>query len=374
VTPTRPLDETATLLPAQVTLAERETNHIEASAVLTPTRTMTPTVSLTTTASIQVAITPTPPLMPTRSPPPGLPGAAHIAVLIGETVIAVGGTGSSEVFVSFADVQPGVQGFELHLSYDPQIVHVLDADGEPANGVQIAAATFFAGGQRVDTNQADNETGRIILALTQADGAALSSTDTWEKVATVTWSAQAEGKSVVAMDGATLFRTADEQLVAPDAVSDGVVFARAPGVIQGSISLEGRVDHRNVLVSGTLAAGRVDKGHSDASGHFEIVISHGEGFYTLVAAMPGYLSAESERPVQVIVDSVTHVGQVTLLGGDVNGDNCIDVRDLSYVAWHFDEYAPNADVNGDELVDILDLSLMATNFGQCGPVPWPIPD
>jgi hypothetical protein len=304
----------------------------------------------------------------------GLPGAAHIAVLIGETVIAVGGTGSSEVFVSFTDVQSGVQGFELHLSYDPRIVQVVDADGEPANGVQIAATMFFAGGQRVDTNEADNEMGKIVFALTQVDGAALSSTDTWEKVATVTWLAQAEGKSVIAVDGATRFRIADGQLVAPDAVSDGVVFARTPGVIKGDISLQGRADHRNVLLSGTLAAGRVDEGRSDTSGHFEIVTSHGEGFYTLVAAMPGYLSAEADRPVQVIVNSVTHVGEMTLLGGDVNGDNCIDVRDLSYVAWHFDEYAPNADVNGDGLVDILDLSLMAVNFGQCGPVPWPIPD
>ena len=109
---------------------------------------------------------------------------------------------------------------------------------------------------------------------------------------------------------------------------------------------------------------------TEADGQFAITTSHGEGFYTLFVAMPGYLSAEIDRPVKLTMDSIVDVGQVTLLGGDVNGDNRIDGRDLSYVAWHFDEDDPQADVNGDGEIDILDLSLVAGNFGQVGPSNW----
>jgi hypothetical protein len=313
--------------------------------------------------------------VPTPIPPPTttLPGTSRIAVLVAEAVIPVSGTASSEVFVSLVDVQQGVRGFELHISFDPEIVRVLDADDVPANGVQIADAPFFDD-QVLDANQVDNATGEIVFALTQREDAPLRNTSTWAKVATITWVAQREGKSVVTVERTTQFKTADGQLISPDAAHHGFVFARMPGTIKGIVELQGREGHRGALVFSSLAAARVDRGSSDSNGQFEITTSHGEGFYTVSVSMPGYLSAESDRPIKVIVGSASDVGKVVLYGGDVNDDNCIDIRDLSYVAWHFDEYATNADVNGDEQVDILDLSLTAANFGQCGPTTWEIPD
>jgi hypothetical protein len=74
------------------------------------------------------------------------------------------------------------------------------------------------------------------------------------------------------------------------------------------------------------------------------------------------------------VDAVVDLGEITLIGGDINGDNEIDVRDLSYVAWQFDESDPKADINGDGVVDIFDLSLIAGNFGRKGPIEWKISD
>ena len=67
------------------------------------------------------------------------------------------------------------------------------------------------------------------------------------------------------------------------------------------------------------------------------------------------------------------LGEVTLYGGDATGDNRIDIRDLSYVAWHFDSGDAKADLNGDGQVDILDLSLVAGNFGRVGPTVWRVP-
>jgi hypothetical protein len=123
-------------------------------------------------------------------------------------------------------------------------------------------------------------------------------------------------------------------------------------------------------VSSSLAAAQADRATTGADGAFRIVTSLGEGFYTLTAAMSGYLSAESAKPVKVTVGSVVDVGKITLYGGDATGDDVVDIRDLSYVAYHFDRYDASADVNGDGVVDIFDLSLTAGNFGQRGPIPW----
>ena len=348
----------------------------------TPAPTLSPTVTATATLPAPTS-TPAPddasPPTPTLTPTP--PGTAHIAVLISEAVLPLGGTKNGEVFVALRQVQPGVRGFELHISFDPAIVQVADADGQAENGAQVTPANWFAGGgQRVTANQADNEKGQIVLAVEGPDGLAASDTEAWHKVATIAWIARAEGKSVIAVDGSTRFIAADGQHLPADAAYSGVVFVRAPGRIEGTVHLQGRSDHGGASVSGVLVAARVDKGRTDPEGRFAIATSHGEGFYTLVASMPGYLMAESDRPIKVTVDSTIDAGEVILLGGDVNGDNRIDVRDLSYIAWHFDAYGAGAadgnaaDVNGDGLVDISDLTLTASNFGRQGPTTWQVPD
>jgi hypothetical protein len=56
---------------------------------------------------------------------------------------------------------------------------------------------------------------------------------------------------------------------------------------------------------------------------------------------------------------------VTLLGGDINGDDAIDILDLVAVGAQFGSSSPTppeADVNGDGVVDIIDIVLVAKNF------------
>ncbi len=348
---------TPTLVGVAVTSTPAPAQAITGTAVLSPTvmPTFTPTVALPSP-------TPTPTL------PLTLPGTARLTVMVDEVVLSVGGQGRSEVWVLVQDVQSVVEGLELHLSFDPRVVQVVDSD--PAIvGVQVEVAPLFGDSQQVRANRADNSRGEILLILTAGGGPGLSRTGTWRKVAVVTWTARREGKSQVIVNRETHF-IGKTRPIAPDAVRSGLVLARAPGRIAGRVYLQGRSDQRGVRVSASLVPTRVDKVETDATGAFEIVTSHGEGFYTLRASAPGYLSAVSERPVKVILGAVIHVGEVTLPGGDVNDDGRVDIRDLSYVAWHFDEYDVQADVNGDGRVDILDLSLTAGNFGRDGPISW----
>jgi alpha-tubulin suppressor-like RCC1 family protein len=62
----------------------------------------------------------------------------------------------------------------------------------------------------------------------------------------------------------------------------------------------------------------------------------------------------------------------TLLPGDINGDNTVNITDLGLLADSFGKsnlqvgFNPNADLNGDNTVNILDLGLLADNFGKSG--------
>ena len=66
--------------------------------------------------------------------------------------------------VNVSDIQ-GLYGFEIHLSFDPAVVEVVDADaGTP--GIQVKVGDFLAP-DFVVLNRADNQTGKIDFGLTQ---------------------------------------------------------------------------------------------------------------------------------------------------------------------------------------------------------------
>jgi hypothetical protein len=293
-------------------------------------------------------------------------------------VVAVGGTASGEVFVSLTDVQPGVSGFHLRLRFDPTVVQIVDADGNGGNGIQVAAAPLFGsppvGPQQVAENRVDNAAGEIVLTVMQQGSEPIHDTSSWQKVATLTWKGVKEGNSVVAVGSDSHFIAPGGQILALNAATNGIVFARLPAQMKGTVLLQGRASSDTAQVLCEMAATRVDRVDAGPDGQFALTTSHGEGFYTLSAFAPGFLSAEGHRPVKLTVGSTVDLGQVTLYAGDANGDDRVDIRDLSYVAWHFDTEDAKADINSDGQVDILDLTLVAGNFGRVGPTVWQLPD
>jgi hypothetical protein len=299
------------------------------------------------------------------------PGTSHIAVLASECVVPVGDVASSDVFVQLTDVRPGIVRLRLVLNFDPQIVHVQDADGNPANGTQVALAPFFEGQQTTYENLVDNDRGEIALTLGQLGGTGVEETSSWRKVATIAWIGRQAGNSPLTVSEQSRFTATDGRDHPASARHHSTVFVRLPGKIAGAVLLQGRTEHGNTLVTASLSAGRVDRGYTAADGSFALTVSQGEGFYTVAASATGYLTAKGNRPVKLTVGSEVDLGQVTLLGGDVNGDDQIDIRDLSYVAYHLGETDAQSDVNGDGQVDILDLTLIAGNFGTKGPTSWP---
>lgn len=94
-----------------------------------------------------------------------------------------------------------------------------------------------------------------------------------------------------------------------------------------------------------------------------------DGDYRLYIKGARHLS----RVVDVTVSGGTvSVPTVTLLGGDANGDDSVDVLDLDLLVQSFDTLAgdpnhiPGTDFNYDNSTDVLDLDILVRNFDQAG--------
>ncbi len=134
----------------------------------------------------------------------------------------------------------------------------------------------------------------------------------------------------------------------------------APNVT-GHVQLQGRTDAGGVVLLGENGM-RIA---TDEQGRFGF---HYEGRVTVRIHRAGYLDVVAT--LKAAPDAHLDLGEITLTGGDVNGDNRIDILDISYVGYHFGSADAGADINGDGKVDILDLSLVGANFGQAGPISW----
>ncbi|TMP37625.1 dockerin type I domain-containing protein [Pseudoalteromonas rubra] len=102
----------------------------------------------------------------------------------------------------------------------------------------------------------------------------------------------------------------------------------------------------------------------------------GLGDVTMALSTPGYLMAEKQvylRAGQADID----FGQINLVGGDSNGDNHIDIADLTLLLGAYrsvegqqNGYVMAADFNRDGAINLRDLTLLGANFGKQGPQSW----
>ena len=65
-----------------------------------------------------------------------------------------------------------------------------------------------------------------------------------------------------------------------------------------------------------------------------------------------------------------NLGTITLPGGDISGDNVVDIFDIAYIGSHYGDNDRLVDINGDGTVSIFDLVIAASNYGKRGPVNW----
>lgn len=107
---------------------------------------------------------------------------------------------------------------------------------------------------------------------------------------------------------------------------------------------------------------------ADAMGN--ISIPYAGGYPLVTVTRPGYLSAQAAN-----VLPGNNLGLVTLMAGDVTGDNVVNIFDLTVVAGSLNAPVLTStalelmDFNADSVITIADLALIAKNYGLSGPRP-----
>jgi len=108
---------------------------------------------------------------------------------------------------------------------------------------------------------------------------------------------------------------------------------------------------------------------SNANGNFEIA-DVPTGLHTISTDAPGYLSAVCSDVTVTAPQMV--LAPVSLLAGDINDDDMVDIVDATIVGTSFGQTGSDvpADITLDEIVDIFDIVLVSVNYGEAGPKVW----
>jgi hypothetical protein len=117
-------------------------------------------------------------------------------------------------------------------------------------------------------------------------------------------------------------------------------------------------DATNTLVTSVAA---------NANGTF--TLSAAAGNYTVRATASGFLSAQGSATITS--GSTNTKATITLLAGDIDGNNVIDQLDAMTIGMNYNAATPTeADLNNDGVINVLDLELLAQNYRETGPSAW----
>lgn len=144
------------------------------------------------------------------------------------------------------------------------------------------------------------------------------------------------------------------------------------GNISGSVTLSDSSSGEGIFLTLTRPNGNTDKFPVSADGTFSFANME-PGAYTLVASATGYLSAQIQ--FTLAANQNFTLAPATLVAGDTNGDDVIDLLDASLIASNFGDSAnvTVADLNHDGQIDVGDLTIIGHQFGLAGPLPWGAP-
>ena len=147
----------------------------------------------------------------------------------------------------------------------------------------------------------------------------------------------------------------------------GALAAQSFGTVAGHVRLQSRARFGGVTIR---VADRSTTTLADGS---FLLLDVPPGQHAVTADAPSFLSARREQ-VEVLASGHAQLGQVTLLAGDVNGDDEIDLIDLVSLGREFGQSPPSdprVDLTADGQVNIFDLVLLGGNYGLEGPIAWP---
>ena len=289
--------------------------------------------------------------------------------------------------INVANINPGVAGADVYLGYNPALV----TPPTTPNGAAEAVPDFF-GVSIVNINE--------VLPAAQCPGGASPCVHLVVAgppqvtqngaAARFHFRANAEGSACFTVLQSTLVDADGFQVThtpAPQQCVTVVYRVTASGVVlrQGVPANPnpgaGTRACTSVTATGTLSLGPVN---TDVNGAFQLPNLQ-IGTYTIRAVYPGYLASDKTGVTIVAGGSPTlNIGTTTLRGGDVNGDNAINILDIGSIISKFGRTGvavksasancsvvdEPADINDDGIINISDLAIAAGNWGRTGPIPW----
>ena len=249
--------------------------------------------------------------------------------------------------------------WEVSLLKPHTILTVRDADNGQLHVQVRPNEIFLMGSSHIIRNDVDTDRGKITFEAELLGEQTIEGNAT---LITVDWFPQSVGITDIKLDSVKLTQT--NGTVYPHIAQNGTVeiLSGCPD-ITGQVILQGRSNYAGV----TVTNGDGDQVETNVNGFFKIAGGN------LSIRYSGYLNAEGDFSSTTIDFSTSNItdgislGSITLIAGDINQDNIIDIFDLSYMAntMYTDDF--RADVNGDGEVNIFDLTLVAHNFRVEGP-------
>lgn len=129
-------------------------------------------------------------------------------------------------------------------------------------------------------------------------------------------------------------------------------------VVAGKPVTVGLYDATNTLVTSVAA---------NVNGTFSLTAP--PGTYTVRATASGFLSAQGSTTLTS--GGTSTMPTITLLAGDLDGNNVIDQLDALTIGMNYNAASPAAaDLNNDGVINVLDLELLAQNYRETGPTVW----
>jgi len=296
---------------------------------------------------------------------------------------------------------------ELHLDYDAGL-EVQDADPNRA-GVQVRPGPVFDD-DCIQWNEAAE--GKIhFVAQRGPTDQPFSGSDVVASITVLVTAAEPGAYTISFDQGATLL-DCEGTSIPVDQFTDATIILLPPK-LSGRTTREGWNHHeRSSVIAGLYAAAPPyapiwwGSACSNAAGNFTLEdwnapppplaltlpVNPPVPSCTSWAAFTrlGFTNYLSECYWKCADGDVLDIGWHDLEGGDVNGDGCINILDITRIVRDYDENvpspcyvpydhcppadpppnaAPSSDLNGDCRVDILDLSQAAGNFGLCSNCP-----
>jgi hypothetical protein len=108
---------------------------------------------------------------------------------------------------------------------------------------------------------------------------------------------------------------------------------------------------------------------ANADGTFSLIAP--AGTYSVRATASGFLSAQGA--VTLVAGSSSTKPVISLLAGDIDGNNVINQFDAMTIGMNYNTATPSAaDLNNDNVINVLDLELLADNYRATGPSVWEV--